>query len=66
MRCWHVCLSGARCKWFAYGPANATAAASLKSQIGLTFVVPAYPGCPGKEAVKRVSACAVCDLMVEC
>ena len=27
----------------------------IKIQIGLTFLVPAYPGCPGKEAVKRVS-----------
>jgi len=26
----------------------------IKIQIGLTFLVPAYPGCPGKEAVKRV------------
>jgi len=28
----------------------------------LTFLVPAYPGCPGKEAVKRVSvmSCLVC------
>ena len=23
-------------------------------QTGFTFLVPAYPGCPGKEAVKRV------------
>jgi len=29
----------------------------LKIQIGLTFLVPAYPGCPGKEAIKRVSVC---------
>jgi len=27
----------------------------IKIQIGLTFLVPAYPGCPGKEAIKRVS-----------
>jgi len=27
----------------------------IKIQIGLTSLVPAYPGCPGKEAVKRVS-----------
>ena len=27
----------------------------IKVQNGLTFLVPAYPGCPGKEAVKRVS-----------
>ena len=27
----------------------------IKIQIGLTFLVPAYPGCPGKEAIKWVS-----------
>ena len=27
----------------------------IKIQIGLNFLMPAYPGCPGKEAVKRVS-----------
>jgi len=27
----------------------------IKIQIDLIFLVPAYPGCPGKEAVKRVS-----------
>jgi len=27
----------------------------IKIQIGLTFLVLAYPGCPGKEAVKRLS-----------
>ena len=26
----------------------------IKIQIGLTFLVPAYQGCPGKEAIKRV------------
>ena len=25
MRCWRGCLSGVRCKWFAYGPTDATA-----------------------------------------
>jgi len=29
----------------------------IKIQIGLTFLVLAYPGCPGKEAVKWVSVC---------
>jgi len=24
-----------------------------KIQIGFTFLVPVYPGCPGKEAIKR-------------
>jgi len=28
VRCWHGYLSGARCKWFAYGPADATATSS--------------------------------------
>jgi len=28
MRCWRGYLSGARCKWFAYGPADATATSS--------------------------------------
>ena len=26
-------------------------------QIGFTFLVPASPGCPGREAVKRVYVC---------
>ena len=27
----------------------------IKIHISLTFLVPAYPGCPGKQAVKRAS-----------
>jgi len=54
-------LSGARCKWFAYGPAIATVIvlsfASLKSRFALTFLLPPYSGCPGKEAIKQVSVC---------
>ena len=42
----------------AYGPADATATplslASLKSRMLFTFLVLAYPGCPGEEAVKWV------------
>jgi len=37
MMCWHRYLSGGRWKWFAYGPADATATpsslASLKSRL---------------------------------
>jgi len=29
--------------------------ASFKFRLVFVFLVPAYPGCPGKEAVKRVS-----------
>jgi len=36
----------------AYGPADATSTASLKSIF--TFLGPAYPGCPGKQTVKGV------------
>ena len=41
LRYWHGYLSEARCKWFAYGPANATTTplslASLKSRMVLPF-----------------------------
>jgi len=33
-------------------PLQLTVSCSSKIQIGFTFLVPAYPGCPGKEAVK--------------
>jgi len=38
-----------------YGPADATAIPIIKVQNGLTFLAPAYPRCPGKEALKRVA-----------
>ena len=53
-------VSGARCRLFAYGPADAAAIAKphisclILIQTGFTFLVPAYPGFPGKEAVKWV------------
>ena len=33
-------------------PLPLTVSSSSKIQIGFTFLVPAYPGCPGKEAIK--------------
>jgi len=61
MRCWRGYLSAARCKWFAYCSADATATpsipASLKSRLVWSFFKPVYPDCPGKEAVKRMSVC---------
>jgi len=33
-------------------PLSLTVSCSSKIQIDFTFLVPAYPGCPGKEAVK--------------
>ena len=46
MRCWHGFLSGAKCKWLAYGSADATATpASAKSRMVILLVV-AHPGSP--------------------
>ena len=55
-------MPGARCKWFAYVPVDATATPSslacfTKIRTGLTVLAPAYPGCPEKEAVKLVPVC---------
>ena len=58
--CWCGYLSGARCRLFAYGPADATASQNpviscvIEIQTGFTFLVPAYAGCPGKEIVELV------------
>jgi len=55
VRCWHGYLSGARCKWSAYGPADVTATpsslASLKSRIVYLFVA-GLPRLTWKEAFK--------------
>ena len=59
MGCWCGYLSGARCRLFAYGPADATAVPKpqhlclIKIQTDFTLLEPAYPGCPGKEAVNK-------------
>jgi len=63
MRCRHDYMTGVRCTWLTYFPADATATPTIscfiKIQTGSTFLVPAYPGCPGKEAVKRVFVCCI-------
>jgi len=45
------------CMWSSCCHCQPVISCFIKIQIGLTFLVPAYPGCPGKEAVKRVSVC---------
>ena len=40
-------------------PLPLTISCSSKMQIGFTFLVPAYPGSPGKSAVKRVCVCVI-------
>jgi len=58
MRCWWGYLSGARCRLFACGPTYATASQNpivsclIWIQISFTFLLPAYPDCPGKDAIK--------------
>ena len=53
---WRGYLSGARCKWFAYGPADSTATPSslapIKSRMVYLPGAGLYPGCPGKKAGK--------------
>jgi len=65
MRCWHGYLPGARCKWFAYGSADTTAIpsfpASSKSRLVISFLLLAYPCCPGKDAIKWVSVSPTAD-----
>jgi len=45
----------------AYGASDATShynpivSSFIKTQIDLTFLVPAYTGCPGTEAIKQMS-----------
>jgi len=53
-------MSAARCKRFAFGPADASATPSL---LALTFLVPAYPVCPGRETIKRV--CVLVSQLVQ-
>jgi len=38
-------------------PLPFTVSCSSKIQTGLTFLVPAHPGCPGQRVVKRVCVC---------
>jgi len=52
-----VCLEQVQmiCIWSNWRHCHPNSSCFIKIQIGLTYLVPAYPGCPGKEAVKWVS-----------
>jgi len=58
--CWHGYLSEARCR-FAFGPADATAThyPDWFYQNGSAFLMPAYPGCPGKRPLNECSSVVV-------
>jgi len=46
MRCWHGYLSTARCKWFAYGPADAVANQSSLASLKSRMVLPSAASLP--------------------
>jgi len=45
-------------------PLPLTVSCFSKIQFGFTFLVPAYPGSPGKRAVKRVCVCVCVHFIV--
>ena len=46
VRYWHGCLSGLRCKWFVYGPADANATASSHAPVKSRMVYLSGVGLP--------------------
>jgi len=55
-----VCLEqGADLHMAQLMPLPLTVSCFTKIQIGFTFLVPVYPGCPGKRVVKRVCVCVI-------
>jgi len=45
------------CIWSSWYHCHRIISCFIRIQIGLTFLVPAYPGCPGKEATELISVC---------
>jgi len=43
------------CMWSSWRHCHPVISCFINIQIGLTFLVPVYPGCPGKEAVSCLS-----------
>jgi len=67
--CWRViCLElGADLHTAQVMPLPLTVSCFTNIQIGVTFLVPAHPGSPGKKAVKRVCVCVcVCACVRAC
>ena len=59
VRYWRGYLFRARCKWFAYGPADATATQSSLAPVISRMVYlsgASYPGCPEKRPLNRCSS----------
>jgi len=47
------------CLWSSWWHCHSTICGFIEIEIGLACLMPAYPGCSGKEAVKRVPVCLV-------
>jgi len=68
MTCWRGYQSAVQwdaklqmiCIWSSWCHCDAIVSSFIKIQTGLTFLVLAYPRCPGKHAVKWLSVCSVC------
>jgi len=55
-----VCLEqGAHDSWSRLCHCHPIISCFTEIQNGFTFLVPAYPGCPAREAIKRVSMCCL-------
>ena len=52
------------CMWSSWCHCHPIIFCIIKIQIGLTFLVAAYPGCPGKEVIKWVSVCLCADQVI--
>ena len=63
MRCWHGYLSRARCKWFAYGSADATATPSSLASAKSRMVYPSGTGLPRLSWKRPLNVC-VCYLLL--
>jgi len=65
MRCWRGYLSGASCKFFCILSSwcHYHLVISCFIKIGLTFLVPAYPGCHRKEVVKLGVCTLLCNAL---
>jgi len=60
MRCWRGCLSAATCKWFAYGPGDATATTSSLASLKSRRVSPFWAGLHKLSWKKRLLNGCVC------
>jgi len=60
-----ICLEQVQtiCIWSSWRQCHHLISCFIKIHIGLTFLLPPYPGCTGKEVLKRVSL-SVCCLSV--